>query len=54
MVTYTAAVCACEEGGFWKRALGLLQDMANRLLMLDMLSCNAAVIACEHGINVVF
>ncbi len=46
VVSYNAAICVrmC-----WKEALHLLQAMHHRLLSPDVISCNAAVSACEKG-----
>ena len=44
VITYNAAISACEGVGLWQHALGLLLGMR-----LDRVTYNAAISACEQG-----
>ena len=46
VVSWNAAMSACEKGKQWGGALGLLQDMVHQLLAPDVVSLNAAISAC--------
>ena len=51
MVSYSAAICACEKGRQWEEALQLLQEMPHRLLLPSLICYSAAALACEAGVN---
>ena len=38
VLSWSAAISACEKGEQWEGALGLLQEMVHQLLAPDMLS----------------
>ena len=50
VVSWTAAISACEKGKEWEGALGLLQVMMQQLLIPNFVSWNAAISACEKGV----
>ena len=45
--TYSSAISACEAGGQWQRALGVLQKIDER--DMNLYCFNAAISACEKG-----
>ncbi|CAE8637386.1 unnamed protein product [Polarella glacialis] len=47
--SYNAAISACEKGGQWQLALGLLSSMPDMRVTPDKISYNAAISACEKG-----
>ena len=49
MITYSAAVSACEKGQKPQQALHLLQELQLRGLLPNVITYNAAVSACEKG-----
>ena len=49
MITYNAAISACEKGQQWQLALGLLAEMALLKVDKDVITYNAAISACEKG-----
>ena len=49
VVSYNAAITACEIGELWEGALVLLQEMGHQLLTPDVLGWNSAISACEKG-----
>ena len=49
VISYSAAISACEKGSQWEKALGLLQDMTCRGIKPDVISYSAAISACEKG-----
>ncbi|CAJ1353554.1 unnamed protein product, partial [Effrenium voratum] len=49
IVSYGAAVSACEKGAQWQIALALLQELAAGSLRPNLLVCNAAISACDKG-----
>ena len=49
MISYNAAISACEKGSQWEKALGLLQEMTSSGIKPNVISYNAAISACEKG-----
>ena len=49
VVSYSAAITACEKGGRWQHAFALLQTMCDERIWPDTTSYNAAISACEKG-----
>ena len=48
-ITDSAAILACEKGGQWEEALGLLSEMASKGVECDTVTYSAAISACEKG-----
>jgi pentatricopeptide repeat protein len=46
---YSAAINACEKGGLWQHALGLLAVMQQSCLGPDVVTYSAAISACTKG-----
>ncbi len=40
---------ACEKGKQWEAAVGLLQEMVQQSLILNVMSWSAAISVCEKG-----
>ena len=51
MISYSAAISACEKGKQPDKALELLEDMQWSGLEPAMITCNAAISACEKGVQ---
>ena len=49
VITFSAAISACERGANWEQALALLAEMRERGLACDITVFSAAVNACEQG-----
>ena len=49
MVTYSAAISACEKGQIPSQATHLLQEMPLGGLLPDVIASSAAISACEKG-----
>lgn len=49
LITYNAAINACEEGLQWDRALTLLQVMASSKVTADVISYSSCIAACGQG-----
>ena len=49
MVTYSAAISACEKGQIPSQATHLLQEMSLGGLLPDVIASSAAISACEKG-----
>ena len=49
MITYSAAISACEKGKQPDKALELLEDMQWSGLEPAVITYNAAISACEKG-----
>ena len=43
VISFSAAISACEKGGQWERALSLLEEMGRRGVEPDVVSFNAAL-----------
>merc|ERR1739838_342892 len=48
-ITYGSAMGACRKRGQWQEALGIVQEMSQEQVKLDVTICNAAVEVCEKG-----
>eukprot|EP00975_Prorocentrum_lima_P048631 10175438-Prorocentrum_lima.AAC.1 len=49
IISYNAAISACEKGGEWVRALELLVGMVDAKVEASVISYNAAITACRHA-----
>jgi pentatricopeptide repeat protein len=49
VITYNAAISACEKEGKWQQALALLDQMRDQGVTADVITYNAAISACEKG-----
>jgi pentatricopeptide repeat protein len=49
VISYSAAISACEKGSQWQRALDLLKEMREQDVQPDLPCFNAAISACEKG-----
>ena len=49
MISYSAAISACEKGQQWEDALSLLPKMRRARLEPDVTSYSMAISACEKG-----
>jgi pentatricopeptide repeat protein len=49
VITFSAAISACEKGGQWKRALSLLDEMRDNGVAPDVIIFNAAILACAKA-----
>ena len=49
VISFNAAISACEKGGQCERALALLGDMRAAGVQPDVISFSAAISACEKG-----
>merc|ERR1711904_202411 len=50
VISFNAAISACEKGGQWEQALALLDKMRkNGVTPPDVISFNAAISACGKG-----
>ena len=49
VISFSAAISACEKGGRWEQALSLLKEMLDAGVALDVISFSAAMSACEKG-----
>ncbi len=45
VISYNAAICACEEGQQWQKALQLLEAMLARRVEATVISYSAAISA---------
>lgn len=43
VVTYTAAICACERTGHWQHVMELIQDMRVEILKPNAITCGATM-----------
>jgi pentatricopeptide repeat domain-containing protein 1 len=51
VISYNAAISACEKGLQWEKALHFLSEMRTQGLQPDVISYNAAISACEKGLQ---
>ena len=49
VISFSAAILACEQGGKWERALSLLKQLCEAGMMPDVISFSAAISAYEKG-----
>ena len=49
VVTYNAAISACEKGQQWASALNLLGQMWHWSVQANVVTYSAAISACERG-----
>ena len=49
VITFNAAISACEKGSQTNKAFSLLVGMRRQALSPDVISFNAAISACEKG-----
>ena len=49
VVSYGAALSACDRASFWERALSLLADLQRRRLLANAVICNTAMSACAKA-----
>ena len=49
VISYSAAISACEKGGRWEQAVSLLDEMREAGVLPNVVSFNAAISACEKG-----
>jgi pentatricopeptide repeat protein len=49
VISFNAAISACEKGGQWQRALSLLEEMRAAGVTPNVISFSAAISACEKG-----
>ena len=47
VITYSAAMSACEKGAWWQAALGLFWAVLERRMERDVISHNAVISVCE-------
>ena len=49
VISFGAAISACEKGGQWEQALVLLRGMRKADMAANVISLSAAISACEKG-----
>ena len=49
IITYSAAISACEKGQKWQQALGLLAETRSVSVLPNVITYNTAISACEKG-----
>ena len=49
VITWNAAISACEKGGQWERAMELFQKMQERRVVPNVITWSAAISACEKS-----
>eukprot|EP00973_Karenia_brevis_P054878 7629181-Karenia_brevis.AAC.1 len=49
VISFNAAISACEKGWQWQRVAPLLNEMRKGDLSPNVISFNAAISACEKG-----
>ena len=49
VITYNAAISACEKGEQWQQVLRILAEMRSVSVLPDVITYNAAISACEKS-----
>eukprot|EP00438_Fugacium_kawagutii_P010387 Skav220387 [mRNA] locus=scaffold639:162903:163631:- [translate_table: standard] len=49
VISYNAAISACEKGGQWQQALTLFEAMPKAMISPNVVSFSAAISACQKG-----
>ncbi|CAE7579575.1 EMB2076, partial [Symbiodinium pilosum] len=49
VISYNAAISACNAGGMWQQAVDLLMSLDECMIQADRISYNAAISACEKN-----
>merc|ERR1712118_57970 len=49
VISFNAAISACEKGGQWERALSLLDEMRESGVSPNVISFNAAILSCAKA-----
>ena len=49
VISYNAAMSACDKGRQWQRALEVMEGMPQRALKPDVIGYSAAISACDKG-----
>ena len=49
VITYSAAISACEKGQQWEEALRLLGEMKKKDITPNVITYNTTISACEKG-----
>ena len=49
IITYSAAISACEKGQQWQRAMDFLGQVRAAGMVLNVITYSAAISACEKG-----
>ena len=50
VISYNAAISACEKGQQWQQALSVLAEMQQTAVLPYVISYNAAISACDAGV----
>merc|ERR1712054_276066 len=51
VISFSAAISACEKDGQWEKALQMLDEIQQRRLEPNVISFNAAISACEKSLH---
>ena len=49
VITYNAAISACEKSEQWQQALGVLAEKRKISMLLDVITYSSAISACAKG-----
>ena len=49
VITWNAAISACEKGAQWERALEMFEEMQRRGLQPDVITWNAVISSCQQS-----
>ena len=49
VITYSAAICACEKGPQHQQVLHFLRAMRRHVIVLNAITYEAAISACKNG-----